>query len=65
MKKETTIKPLFARIFEVAQMLDISRSKAYQLVHSGELPARRIGGSLRVPIERIEALASETGKLEE
>lgn len=34
---------------EAAQVLGISRSKTYQLLQRGELPAVRVGTSVRVP----------------
>ena len=49
---ETTI-PLtkstgLLRAKDVAQRLNISRSKAYQLMQSGDIPTVRFGGSVRV-----------------
>jgi len=40
--------PLFT-ITEVAEALRVSKMTIYRLVHSGELPAMRIGRSIRVP----------------
>ncbi len=37
----------------VAQHLDISKSKAYQLMQTGTLPTIRIGRSLRVPAKAL------------
>ena len=37
----------------VAEHLDISRSKAYQLMQAGTIPTIRIGGSLRVPAKAL------------
>ena len=53
-------KVLFITPAEAARRLSISRSKAYELVRSGELPARRIGASVRIPVEALERLAHET-----
>ena len=36
------------KVPEVAQMLRIARSRAYELVGSGEIPSVRIGRSVRV-----------------
>jgi excisionase family DNA binding protein len=33
----------------VAQVMRVSRMTVYRLVHSGELPAVRVGRSFRVP----------------
>jgi excisionase family DNA binding protein len=61
--KEDTEKPLFIRPAEAARLLNISRSKAYDLVHSGDLHARRVGGSIRILRSQIEEMARDTGKL--
>ncbi len=37
----------------VAEHLDISKSKAYQLMQAGTIPTIRIGGSLRVPAKAL------------
>jgi excisionase family DNA binding protein len=42
------------RIEEAAQVLRIGRSKAYELIRSGELPVVRIGRAVRVPRAALE-----------
>jgi excisionase family DNA binding protein len=37
----------------VAELLDISKSKAYSLMQSGELPTIRMGRNLRVPAKAL------------
>ncbi len=44
---------LLLRPAEVAESLGIGRSKVYELISSGRLPSIRIGGSLRVPIDKL------------
>lgn len=39
----------FFTVAEVAQVMRVSRMTVYRLVHSGELPAVRVGRSFRVP----------------
>lgn len=39
----------FYTVAEVAQVMRVSRMTVYRLVHSGELPAVRVGRSYRVP----------------
>jgi excisionase family DNA binding protein len=39
----------FLTVAEVAQLMRVSRMTVYRLVHSGELPAVRVGRSFRVP----------------
>jgi|LSQX01.1.fsa_nt_gb excisionase family DNA binding protein len=41
---------------EVMKKLSISRSKVYQMIRDGELPAIRIGGCVRVPEEALESM---------
>ena len=40
---------------EAAELLSISRSKAYELIAAGVLPSVRVGGSVRVPAARLQA----------
>ncbi len=44
---------LLLRPAEVAESLGIGRAKVYELIGSGQLPSIRIGGSLRVPIDKL------------
>ena len=39
----------FLTVAEVARLMRVSRMTVYRLVHSGELPAVRVGRSFRVP----------------
>jgi excisionase family DNA binding protein len=39
---------------EVAEVLGVSRSKAYALISEGRLPAIRVTGSVRVPADALE-----------
>jgi excisionase family DNA binding protein len=47
------------KVAEVAQMLRIARSRAYELVGSGEIPSVRIGRSVRVSPEELEWLEEQ------
>jgi len=44
---------LLLRPAEAAEVIGVGRSKAYELIASGELPSVRIGGSVRVPVEKL------------
>ncbi len=44
---------LLLRISEAADMLGVARSKAYAMVQAGELPAVRIGKSVRIPVRAL------------
>lgn len=39
----------FLTVAEVASVMRVSKMTVYRLVHSGELPAVRVGRSFRVP----------------
>ena len=43
----------FLTVAEVAAMMRVSKMTVYRLVHSGELPAVRVGRSFRVPEDQV------------
>ena len=43
----------FLTVAEVAEMMRVSKMTVYRLVHSGELPAVRVGRSFRVPQKAV------------
>jgi excisionase family DNA binding protein len=59
MMEATTERPMLMRVIEVAQELRLARSHVYQLIQSGQLPAVRIGRSVRVPRSALEAWVQE------
>lgn len=46
--------PLLLRPAEAAKLLSISRSRCYELLAAGILPAIKIGGSVRVPARALQ-----------
>ena len=46
---------LLLRPVEAAELLSISRSKAYELIAAGVLPSVQVGGSVRVPAVQLRA----------
>jgi excisionase family DNA binding protein len=44
---------LLLRVEEVAQLLEIGRTRVYHLIASGELASVKIGGSRRVPTAAV------------
>jgi len=44
----------FLTVAEVAEIMRVSRMTVYRLVHSGELPAVRVGKSYRVPQKAVD-----------
>ena len=53
---------LLYRIAEAAEVLGVSRSKAYELVASGEIPSVRLGGTVRVPADALKSKIDEQVK---
>ena len=51
---ETSPTSKFLTVAEVAAMMRVSKMTVYRLVHSGELPAVRVGRSFRVLEEDVE-----------
>lgn len=66
--ESTTPEPLLLRVGEAAVLLGVSRSKLYELLHSGEVPSIRVGSSLRVPrrhlLSWIEEKTADSGAVE-
>lgn len=46
---------LLLRPSEVAELLSVSRTKAYELIAAGVLPSVRVGSSVRVPVVQLQA----------
>lgn len=45
----------FLTVAEVASIMRVSKMTVYRMVHSGELPAVRVGRSFRVPEDAVKA----------
>lgn len=45
----------YVRVKTVAARFDVSPSTIYRAIESGELAAIKIGGSLRIPADAVEA----------
>lgn len=52
-RAESLPDPKFLTIAEVASVMRVSKMTVYRLVHSGELPAVRVGRSFRVTEEDV------------
>ena len=50
----------FLTVAEVAAVMRVSKMTVYRLVHSGELPAVRVGRSFRVPEHAVHAYLNES-----
>ncbi|WP_346177260.1 helix-turn-helix domain-containing protein [Streptomyces cuspidosporus] len=49
----------FLTVAETASMLRVSKMTVYRLVHSGHLPAIRVGRSFRVPQQAVHEYLRE------
>ena len=50
---------LLLRVAEAAEACSISKSRAYELINAGILPAWRLNGSWRVSVVALEAWINE------
>lgn len=50
----------FMTVAEVAAIMRVSKMTVYRLVHSGELPAVRVGRSFRVPEDAVHAYLKQS-----
>ena len=41
--------PRFVTVAEVAELMRVSKMTVYRMIHSGDIPAVRVGKSFRVP----------------
>jgi excisionase family DNA binding protein len=55
MQMHTPAKAPLLSIAEAAEQLNVSRATAYRLVQAGELPALRVGHSLRIDPSEMNA----------
>lgn len=53
MVKTNSSEKLLHRVSEAAEILSMSRAKAYLMAQSGEIPAIRIGKCIRIPAEAL------------
>lgn len=51
---------VFLTVAEVAAVMRVSKMTVYRLVHSGELPAIRVGRSFRVPEKEVHEYLKES-----
>lgn len=59
----TTMEPLTLTVIDAARALGISRTKAYAMARSGELPTFRIGRAVRVPIAELRAWIASRSRM--
>ncbi len=59
MSEHTQGTPRFLTVAEVADVMRVSKMTVYRMVHSGQLPAVRMGRSFRVPRKAVDDLINE------
>jgi excisionase family DNA binding protein len=58
-RQGATVEALLLRADEAAVVLGIGRTKVFEMLASGELPAIRIGRCVRIPKDRLERWIDE------
>lgn len=51
----TTSERLLLRPAEAAELIGVSRARAYELIAQGEIPSIKLGASIRVPMRALHA----------
>lgn len=51
--------PLMLTIKQASEKLNVSRSKFYEFIHSGQIKVARIGRSIRIPRQELEIFIRE------
>jgi len=54
MTSEQPARVRFLTVAEVAEVMRVSKMTVYRLLHSGEMPAVRVGRSFRVPQDALD-----------
>lgn len=55
--------PAFVTVAEVADLMRVSKMTVYRMIHSGDIPAVRVGKSFRVPQTAVQQMIG--GKLDQ
>lgn len=48
--------PAFVTVAEVAELMRVSKMTVYRMIHSGDIPAVRVGKSFRVPQAAVQKM---------
>lgn len=51
--------PRFVTVAEVADLMRVSKMTVYRMIHSGDIPAIRVGKSFRVPRSAVTQLVGQ------
>ncbi|WP_308377891.1 helix-turn-helix domain-containing protein [Streptomyces sp. ISL-98] len=55
---------VFLTVAEVSSVMRVSRMTVYRLVHTGHLPAIRVGRSFRVPEQAVHEYLRDSASIE-
>lgn len=58
------VEPILISPAKAAELLGVSRSTAYLLIRTGQIPVRRVSSRLRVPLEELRAWARRCQPIE-
>ena len=47
---------------EVAKLIGVGKTQMYRLIKSKEIPSRRVGNSIRIPVAELKAWADGGGE---
>jgi excisionase family DNA binding protein len=50
---------IFLKPVRAARLLDLSKSKIYQMIQRNEIPSVRLGGCLRIPMSALDDLVEQ------
>ena len=50
---------VFVKPVRAAKLLDMSKSKIYEMIQRNEIPSVRLGGCLRIPMSALEDLVAK------
>ncbi|MBI4321042.1 MAG: helix-turn-helix domain-containing protein [Chloroflexi bacterium] len=53
---------LLLKPMDAAELIEVGRSRIYEMLQKGELPSVRIGRSVRVPVSALRQWVEEQGK---
>ena len=56
--KVAAMEPIWVRPSKAARLLDMSRSRVYECIQTGEIPAVKIAGSYRISVAALKALGA-------
>ena len=56
---------VFVKPVRAAKLLDMSKSKIYEMIQRNEIPYVRLGGCLRIPMSALDDLVAKASRREQ